>query len=550
MTRTHHPAALACILLAGALHANNIQLSSPSLVDHNSAEGRVDVRFNITWQNSWRTSSAPNNWDAAWVFIKYKDARTGLWQHARLHEDAGHATGTGTAATIRTGLRVPSLPFNQYANWGVGAFIYRSGNGTGTFSANNVELRWNYGDNGMTLADIAGVRVFALEMVYVPPGSFWVGSTHEGYYAFSNGPNPYTPFQITTDGAINIAPVNGSLWASGDHIHEGTLSASFATGYSGFYMMKHELSQQEYVDFLNTLTRTEQSSMFRNVPPSATSLQGRFMRSQGEWAYYLETLFYIPQNGLAPTERNGICCPQTFAANAPITFQCDLNNNGVGGDADDGQWIACNYLNDARILGYLDWSGLRPMTELEFEKACRGPGFPQDREFAWGNDDNLVHRATSLSAARTSDETGVPNNANVNARGNFYGPYDPLELVHGPTRSGMFARSATTRLQAGASYYGILDLSGNLDEPVVPVGYSGSQSYSCPHGDGSLSTLFPSPNPRLMSRGGVYRLLGPAGANDNSSLLVANREFSWLPVTSDPSVDPSHGCRGVRSLPQ
>jgi hypothetical protein len=46
-------------------------------------------------------------------------------------------------------------------------------------------------------------------------------------------------------------------------------------------------------------------------------------------------------------------------------------------EADDGEWIACNLILHGRMLPLsLDWSGLRPMTEMEFEKSCRGPVFP------------------------------------------------------------------------------------------------------------------------------------------------------------------------------
>ena len=36
-------------------------------------------------------------------------------------------------------------------------------------------------------------------------------------------------------------------------------------------------------------------------------------------------------------------------------------------------------------IRYSAWVGLRPMTELEFEKACRGPLATVDGEFPWGD---------------------------------------------------------------------------------------------------------------------------------------------------------------------
>jgi hypothetical protein len=39
-----------------------------------------------------------------------------------------------------------------------------------------------------------------------------------------------------------------------------------------------------------------------------------------------------------------------------------------------------------RMAAFADWSGLRPMSELEYEKACRGYNTPAvPNEYAWGN---------------------------------------------------------------------------------------------------------------------------------------------------------------------
>ena len=44
-----------------------------------------------------------------------------------------------------------------------------------------------------------------------------------------------------------------------------------------------------------------------------------------------------------------------------------------------------NYMTWTDLLAYLDWSCLRPMTEFEYEKICRGPVYPVANEYAWGN---------------------------------------------------------------------------------------------------------------------------------------------------------------------
>ncbi len=56
---------------------------------------------------------------------------------------------------------------------------------------------------------------------------------------------------------------------------------------------------------------------------------------------------------------------------------------------------ACNRVLWHDGATYADWAGLRPMTELECEKACRGPVYPVTGEYAWGN--TTFSRAESYS---------------------------------------------------------------------------------------------------------------------------------------------------------
>ena len=56
----------------------------------------------------------------------------------------------------------------------------------------------------------------------------------------------------------------------------------------------------------------------------------------------------------------------------------------------------------------------------------------------------------------------------------------------GPTRVGIYARDYTTRGQAGASYWGIMELSGNLWEYIVPVGNAACRTFTGLHGNGTL----------------------------------------------------------------
>ena len=131
-------------ILAAAFNialSNNVTVTSGSLTGKNTSAGVNNaanytmVKFTVSWENSWRTSLAPYNSDAAWIFVKYR-VGSGPWLHATINT-TGYAAPSGSTITP--------------ASDGTGAFIYRSADGTGTFTATNAQLRWNYGANGVTL---------------------------------------------------------------------------------------------------------------------------------------------------------------------------------------------------------------------------------------------------------------------------------------------------------------------------------------------------------------------------------------------------------------
>ena len=129
--RTLLLSSLLCI--ASSLFANNIIVSNITLSARNTSVQTRLVQFNLSWQNSWRTSSAPFNWDAAWVFVKYKVGTTGDWKHATL-STTGHTIPSGATSTQSDA---------------AGLFIYRSTDGSGTFSPSGIQLLWSYGTDGV-----------------------------------------------------------------------------------------------------------------------------------------------------------------------------------------------------------------------------------------------------------------------------------------------------------------------------------------------------------------------------------------------------------------
>jgi len=434
-----------------SVFANNIQISSQELVEQDMFNSYyIMVKFDITMDNSWRVSSAPNNYDGVWIFVKYKRISDGKWYHATLNAlSENHYTGSQASnATI------------QVANNGKGVMFYRSSDGTGNFSSSNVKLRWEYGlDNigNFLPAEISEVKIYGIEMVYVPEGAFYVGSGgSESNHFYSYGGNE--AYQISSENEIIVEQNNGNLWATGE-IETSIIPLAFPKGFSSFWCMKYEITQEQYVDFLNTLTRSQQNTR------TATDINGTIITNR-----------YVMSNTPNLLYRNGIRCNTALpSAPEPVTFYCDLNANGIYNELDDGQNIACNFLSWADCAAYSDWAGLKPMTELEFEKACRGPVYPVQNENAWGT--TALISGTAISNSGTLTEITTPANANC-ITGN---------CINGPARVGNFARENSTRVSSGSSYYGILELSGNVTERCITIRNTTGRCFTGLLGDGTLN---------------------------------------------------------------
>lgn len=52
------------ILIVFPLNANNIQVNNVILTNQDTVNNTVNIQFDVSWQNSWKVSSAPNNYDA------------------------------------------------------------------------------------------------------------------------------------------------------------------------------------------------------------------------------------------------------------------------------------------------------------------------------------------------------------------------------------------------------------------------------------------------------------------------------------------------------
>ncbi|MBX2933399.1 MAG: hypothetical protein KF825_04085 [Ferruginibacter sp.] len=432
------------------IKANNVVVSTVSLGPKITAgplsTHYTQVNYDIAWQNSWRTSTNESNYDGCWIFVKYRKQSTSVWQHATLNT-TGQVIPTGSVIKISAD--------------GKGAWMYRNADGIGNVNWTAAGLRWNYGTDGVLDNENVEVRVYAVEMVYVPQSPFNLGNSSNETYKFRDGLVD-TWFPVTSENAINCGTNAGELYADTYFDNTGTIPAAFPKGYNAFWSMKYEFSRQQVVDFLNTLDQTNANA--RNSV-GATGL--------------------VPNMVVTEPER------------------------------------AADLFSIQNFLAWLDWAAMRPMTELEYEKACRGGNnLPSPLEYAWGN--------TTISAITTASNQGAANETWATGNANYAGgPGVPM-------RCGALATATSNRTSSGATFYGIMEMSGNYGELVVHAGNTTGRSFNGIHGDGVLSATAeantlnwqsPSNNYAMATRGGAY-ISGP------TSLRICDRSSGTLDYAS------------------
>ena len=396
---------LLMLLFGVSLLASDLSISNIRAVDRGDMRNTpVSVIFDIQWKNSWNNAK---NHDAAWVFIKFN----GAWNnHAKL-VPSGHRV-----LQQRNDSPKPEI---QVSSDSLGFFIYTSENYRGDLNyklqilldTSTQEIGWN---------KMNKLSVYGIEMVYIPQGAFTLGSPDAEserraafYNSDANGKRNGL-ITISSEAEIKVGPEKDALnyWSEeslyqGDQ--NGPVPAEFPKGYAPFYVMKYELTQGQYADFLNKLPTN--------------------------WTY----------------------------KRSPIGGKGYYENRG-GIRLVDDKYVAdnshrpMNYVSFLDGLAYSDWACLRPITELEYEKAARGPGKPTPYEMVWGTD-------------------------NYDQLERYVNGEDDLILANGLDESQL---SDETRPQFGASYYWVMDLSGSVWEKVITIGNPIGRAFKGTHGDGTL----------------------------------------------------------------
>ncbi|MEO0472073.1 MAG: SUMF1/EgtB/PvdO family nonheme iron enzyme [Bacteroidota bacterium] len=481
---------LAALFMLVPLFANNIQVSNVTLTGQNTTANTYLVQFDIAWQNSWRTSTFESNYDAAWIFVKFREVPATTWQHALIST---------------TGFNAPAGSSIDVANDARGAFIFRDSDGIGDVSFTSVQLQWSYGvsfPDDQTLE----ICVQAIEMVYIPGGSYELGddsNNPDGNFEAGTTTNPFT---ISSEASLTLGGSSSANLNNNDNtgmfvdddfddVTTQTLPANYPKGFDPFYVMKYEISQGQYVAFLNKIGTTGAAN---------------------RWANQLANGNTIADTGVPPN---------IYETSTPER--------------------ACNYLNWPDISAYADWAALRPMSEMEYEKCSRGTQSPAVDECAWGSP-FAFNAAYTLGGAGTAAEV-VTNPASGTGNALYT---STSVIINAPIRCGVFAGSIAnpSRAESGGSYYGVMELSGNLWEMTVSVGSQEGRDFNgTTHGNGIISsagngtsgTNWPDNNNSL----GVG-LRGGAFTSQLDRLRISSREFANTQVANRFS---DVGARLVRS---
>ena len=425
--------------------ANNVKIENLRITENNFLE------CTVKWENSWffnkelttasGNSSNPSTKefifkDGVWCFLKIRtnDYR---WKHIYLSEND----------VFITTKRIADVEIQTVEDRGgffLSSIIKEDRNGTSETSI-SIKLP-NEIENQFGVYDIA---FHAIEMVWIDEGSFFVGDGVHSQNALrkatqTNDSSNVKPFLITSENEIEVGTNPNNLYGNGTaEFPQANIPSTFPKGYDGFWIMKYEINQSQYTDFLNTLTFKQQSNRTANNPENENGTLALASTLP------LRNSIFIKEKG----NQN---------LNIPATYEVR-----------EGKYRACNWLNAEDIAAFLDWAALRPITELEFEKAARGITNPTKGEFSWGTpyivDANTVQNdgteaETVVETANITDSAGLaPYNSGIE-----------FSQLNGVLRNGFGAKGTDfstsefeLRLQAGASFWGVLELSGNVWEYCV-----------------------------------------------------------------------------------
>lgn len=403
------------VLFMICIHANasDLKIEGVEWIRDNAYQS-YKVKFTLSWNNGWHNN---RNHDAAWIFVKYASPpyRQAGYRHAKLMAKGHSVLYNHVSKSPAPAFEVPA---DQY-----GLFVHPSGTYRGNIQW-TIELALdtsilherNFNPNERLL------EVFGIEMVKVPEAAFTLGdgdtAAYRNYALFNSDENgkPAGLWTVSSEQTpIPVGPGRDKLYYhSQERIYQGDqkgiIPAAFPKGFQGFYIMKYETTQGQYADFLNSISNNATFARANFGGKGYDQFRGTIKMENGK---------YIAGSRNRP----------------------------------------CNFFSWDDACAYADWAGLRPMTELEFEKACRGPSKPIAHEYPWNTN-------TKDHLFRTVSQDGE------------------LVWLNGLKESEL---ADNNREMFGASYYWVMDLAGSLWERCVTIGDSTGRNFKGTHGDGMLA---------------------------------------------------------------
>lgn len=444
-----------CGSWAAGIKAEHIRMH---YVEEEAGLREWSAQLTVSWRHAWRNG---RNHDAAWIFFKLKN-KNGRTSHLKADPARMYVLETH-------GPKMPKAAL-QASSDSLGLYLYPAADYRGDLSY-TLKVHFKAPPPNLNIWENT-LEAYALEMVYIPEGPFTLGDPdtlaleYNAFYRSGPGGQVDGLYTVLSEEEIAVGPEEGALYYrsetpiyNGDQ--KGPIPAAFPKGFRAFYIMKYEITQGQYAAFLN------------NIDKEGAAIRANF---------------------------GG---PDYYSSRGTIRLQ-------------DGHYVAgvperpLNFVSWEDGIAFADWAALRPMTEFEFTKACRGGGRPTAREYPWGTGE-------AGQVARIVDTE------------------DNLVLINGYTEADL---NDDTRPCIGASYYWVMDLAGSVWEKVITPGNETGRQFDGRHGDGRLGYLasanvpgWPDDNDHKGGygyRGGGFYEQGKAFSAFNPYSPIAYRRFgAW-----------------------
>lgn len=460
-------------LLAGMAAAGDMSVANLRM-EAVDPTNDLSVSFALRWTNSWRAS-----WRDGERTLENWDA---AWVFAKYlgRDERWHHAAVAQAET-GAGDFVAEVSGDQ-----MGAFIHGIKAYQGKASLDSVKLKLDVSKAGLKDSAKPAVKVYALEMVLIPEGPFLLGDGPRPTSAFFRYPSPTNPYPVKSESPIAMGESEGNLFFQPSHYSgtaSGTIPAAYPKGFGGYYVMKHLLNWGQYVAMLNTLK-----------PARAAE---RFPLGSNGFDHIIQG---FPPDCAAPESSK-----------------------------------SCSMLRWSDGVAFADWAALRPLTELEWEKAWRGSWVTTTIKQEIQTLDMDGEGLTS-----GSEQKEDPRLPPLNERKPEAGYW--VDFIWGPFRSQPpEGRDSTT-------YYGVVDGGGGILELCVTVGNERGRAFKGTHGDGELADSgdanvpdWPGPDGVGSGyRGGRWQFRSPSlRATDRSVAEISHAgrlhgELGWRAARSAP----------------